>query len=277
VFKKIAIIGLGLMGGSLAAACRRRFPGAYVAGISRNPKALALAKRKKWVHEATDRLLDGVRNADVIVLCTPVGSFLPSLRQIDRVCKKDALVMDVGSVKGEVLRQVNAGQWKNLSFVGCHPMVGSHERGIGAACPRLYDGGLILLTPDKKTCPRSFKQAKQFWNRFSGKIVSISPGVHDRFVGEISHLPHALAVCLMHAVSAPSLKFAATGFRHTTRIAASDSSIWQPIFLANKKEILGAIGRFEKVLRQFKKNLCCGNSRSLVRFLDEARRKRQAI
>lgn len=276
-FKKIAIIGLGLMGGSLAAACRKHFPGARVIGVSRNRKALAIAQKKKWVHEATHQLKMGVRNADAIVLCTPVDVFLSYLKEIDCVCKRNTLVMDVGSVKSSVLKQVNARKWKNLSFVGCHPMVGSHERGIEAACPCLYDQGLILLTKDSKTCPCSFKQARQFWGHFSKKIVTLTPEIHDRIVGEISHLPHAVAVCLMHAVSDSALRFAATGFRHTTRIAASAASIWQPIFGANKKCVLASLEKFERQLKLFKQHLRASDSKGLIRFLDQAQRRRSRL
>lgn len=265
------------MGGSLAAACRKRFPQVRVVGISRNRQALAIAKKKKWVHEATHQLKDGVRDADVIVLCTPVDSYLPYLKEIDRVCKKYALVMDVGSVKESVLKQVNSRKWKNLSFVGCHPMVGSHERGITAACPSLYDQGLILLTKDRKTCPCSLKQAKRFWARFSKKVLELSPEEHDRFVAEISHLPHAVAVCLTHAASDPALKFAATGFRDTTRVAASASSVWYPIFKANRKNMFALFEKFEKILRTFKKHLRASDPKGLIRYLDQAQRRRQAL
>ena len=119
MFKKIAIVGMGLMGGSLAAACRKKFPGARITGISRSYEALALAKKKKWVHEVTREVLFGAHGAELIVLCTPVDTFLPYLEAIDKVCAKGAVVLDVGSVKVSVLKQANARRWKNLSFVGC--------------------------------------------------------------------------------------------------------------------------------------------------------------
>src|SRR5664279_2383924 len=130
MFKKIVVIGLGLMGGSLAAACRKKFPKARITGISRSREALALVLKKRWVHEATRDVTLGARGADLVVLCTPVDTFLPYLKAIDKVCAKGALVLDVGSVKAAVLKEVNSRKWKNLSFVGCHPMVGSHRRGI---------------------------------------------------------------------------------------------------------------------------------------------------
>jgi len=277
MFKKITIIGLGLMGGSLAAACRKHFPKARIIGISRSYEALACAKKRKWVHEATREVLFGTHGADLVVLCTPVDTFLPYLKAIDKVCAKGALVMDVGSVKVSVLKEVNSRKWKNLSFVGCHPMVGSHRRGIGAVNPSLYEEGLVLLTHDKKTCPCSYKKAKKFWQGFTSKILELTPEAHDKLVGEVSHLPHAIAACLMHAVSTPALKVASTGFRDTTRIAAAASSVWQPIFSSNRKVMMNVVSRFERELRTFKKLLNDRDPKKLARFLDQARQKREAL
>jgi prephenate dehydrogenase len=268
---------MGLMGGSLAAACRKKFPEARIVGISRSREALALAREKKWAHEVTSDVRLGAQGADLIVLCTPVDTFLPYLKVIDTVCAKGALVMDVGSVKASVLKEVNSRKWKNLSFVGCHPMVGSHRRGIQAVNPALYNKGLVLLTRDRKTCPCSYKAAKKFWKGFASNIVELTPEVHDKLVGEVSHLPHAIAACLMHMASVPALKIASTGFRDTTRIAASASSIWQPIFSLNRKVMVDVLNRFEGELRIFKKLLQARNPGKLVRFLDQAQRKRQSI
>ncbi|MEI7752701.1 MAG: prephenate dehydrogenase [Candidatus Omnitrophota bacterium] len=277
MFKKIVVIGLGLMGGSLAAACRKKFPKACIVGISRSCEALALAKQKKWVHESTREVLFGAQGADLVVLCTPVDTFMPYLKAIDKVCAKGALVMDVGSVKVSVLKEVNSRRWKNLSFVGCHPMVGSHKRGIQAMNPALYNEGLVLLTRDRKTCPCAYRAAKKFWETFTSKIVELTPEMHDKLVGEVSHLPHALASCLMHAVSTPSLKVASTGFRDTTRIAAAASSVWQPIFSSNRKVMLGVLSRFERELRTFKKLLQDQDSKKLAQYLDQAQQKRKAL
>ncbi len=277
MFKKIAIIGLGLMGGSLAAACRKKFPKARIIGISRSREALALAKKKNWVHEATRDVLLGAHSADLVVLCTPVDTFLPYLKAIDKVCSKGALVMDVGSVKVSVLKEVSSRHWKNLSFVGCHPMVGSHKRGIQAVDPGLYEDGLVILTRDQKTCASSYRRAKKFWSSFSSKIIELTPETHDKLVGEVSHLPHAIAACLVHTVSMSSLRVASTGFRDATRIAASASSVWQPIFSSNRKVMLSVLSRFESKLRTFKKLLRSRDTKALGRYLDQAREKRQSI
>lgn len=277
MFERIAIVGLGLMGGSLAAACRKKFPKARIIGISRSREALAFARRMKWVHEATRDVWSGTRGADLVVLCTPVDTYLPYLKAIDKVCAKDALVMDVGSVKAAVLKEMNARSWKNFSFVGCHPMVGSHKRGIEAVDPALYKEGLVLLTRDRKTCPCAYKKAKNFWKAFTSRTVELTPEKHDQLVGEISHLPHAIAACLVRAVSAPALEVVSTGFRDTTRIAAAASSVWQPIFSLNRKVMLKALARFEGELKAFKKLLQDRDPQKLARFLDQAQQKRQSI
>lgn len=277
MFKKIAIVGLGLMGGSLAAACRKHFPKARIVGISRSREALTVARKKRWVHEAMQDIARGAQDADLIVLCTPVDTFLPFLRGIDQVCAQGALVLDVGSVKVSVLKEANSRKWKRLSFVGCHPMVGSHVRGIQAVNPSLYEKGLVLLVRDPKTCASSYAKAKKFWARFSSRVVEMTPEIHDKLVGEVSHLPHAIAVCLVHAASDPALKIASTGFRDTTRIAASASSIWQPIFSSNRKVMLGVLSRFERELRIFKKILCSKSPKPLSRYLDQARKIRERL
>lgn len=275
--EKIVIIGMGLMGGSLAAACQKKFSKTQIVGISRNAKALRFAKSKQWIHEGTKDVLAGAKDADLIVLCTPVSTYFPYLKAIDRVCSKNALVMDVGSVKAAISKEVNSRAWKNFSFVGCHPMVGSHRRGIQAVNPELYKDGLVLLTRERKTSAAHFVRAKQFWQRFTSHILTLTPEKHDALVGQISHLPHAIAFCLMHAVSRSSLRLASTGFRDTTRVAASDPSIWEPIFFSNSTVLLKSLNRFEKKLQKFKKLLTSKNSKKLVAFLESANRVRKSL
>ena len=133
------------------------------------------------------------------------------------------------------------------------------------------------MTGDRKTCRRSYQRAKKFWGGFSSQVLELTPQTHDRFVGEVSHLPHAMAACLVRTVSVPALQVASTGFYDTTRIAAAASSIWQPIFSANRKVMLDVLSRFEGELRTFKKILQDRDPKKLVRFLDQAQKKRQKL
>ncbi len=265
------------MGGSLAASCRKRFPYARIVGISRSQKAILTALKNKWVDEATKDVSLGAAGADIVILCMPVGTFLPYLKEIDlAVCRK-VLVTDVGSVKGSVLREVNSVDWKNISFVGAHPMAGSDKQGIDLANASLYDNALIVLTKDAKTSPKAYAEIKKFWQKISPRIFETTPATHDKLVAEISHLPHAAAASLVRIVSGNALKIASSGFCDTTRVAASSPNIWTPIFLANRKEVLKSLELFERGLDDFKKILRSGDMKKLTAFLEKSRQKRQKI
>ncbi len=276
-FKTIAIIGLGLMGGSLAAACRRRFPNVRIIGITRDKKASREALKKRWIHESAKNLSSGVAQADLIVLCTPVDTFVKMLSSLDLCAPKGALVTDVGSVKGEVDRWVKARKFRNIQFVGAHPMTGSHERGITAARPDLYEHGFtFVVKPSLKVSP-AFKEIFNFWKKISPRVVAVSAEEHDKIVSEISHLPHAAAVCLVNAVSDRSVQFAAGGFSDATRVAQGHPSVWIPIFRANKKSVLTALKKLEDELRAFRKVLSDERFALLQKMLEKAAKKRSEI
>jgi prephenate dehydrogenase len=274
--KTIAIIGLGLMGGSLAAACRKKFPDSRVIGISRDAKALRVAKQKKWIHEGTKHLNEGVAGADFIIVCTPVDTLKPMLQKISRAAKKGALVTDVGSVKGEVARAAASLHSKRIQFVGAHPMTGSHERGISVARPDLYDHGFTFVIRGRGVSPAAFKAVKNFWKKISPKVADVTAEEHDRITGEISHLPHLAAVCLALTPQSKSFQHAGPGFSDATRIAQGHPSIWAPIFRANRRAILNALSRYEKNLRDFRKAL--GKSGGgLAQILTGAAKRRRQI
>jgi len=276
-FKTIAIVGLGLMGGSLAAICRRKFPSSRILGISRNPKALAFALKQKWIHTGTRRLSLGVQNADLIVLCTPVDTFLKMLSQCDQFAPPGTLVTDVGSVKKEILDKAERFRWKRIQFVGAHPMVGSHDRGIEAANPFLYDSGFTFIIRTRKTTSQSYEGVKNFWKKITPRVVEISAQGHDTMVSEISHLPHAAAVCLVLSVSKESLRYAASGFRDVTRIAQGHPSVWLPILRANQAAIARALANFERNIRKLRRALKSRRDFELQQMLAAARKKRRQM
>ena len=273
----IAIIGLGLMGGSLAAACRRKFPHSRIVGVSRKKQALQWAQHKRWIHEGTIELKQGVANADVVVLCTPVDTFRHYLHLLDRYAKPGVLVTDVGSVKGNIRREIENKRWKKIRFVSAHPMVGSHEQGIRAASPFLYDQGLTFLIRSKRADSKSYVALKQFWKKICVRVVEVSLEGHDRIVSEISHLPHLLAVCLVLSVPRSALRFAASGFRDTTRIAQGHPSLWLPILWANRREIKKAMAFFRQQIQFFERACQSDNTRRLSRMLHSAMSRRSQI
>ena len=273
----IAIAGLGLMGGSLAAAIRRKMPRARVVGISRSRSALRYALRRGWIHQGETSFRQGISKAGTIVLCTPVHTIAGYVREAEKFAPEGALVTDVGSVKGAIEKSVSSMSLKRVMFAGAHPMVGSHEQGVTAAKPDLYDGGLIFLVRSRKANLKAVKAARQFWKKFTSRIVEIPAAEHDLIVAGISHLPHAVAACLLHTVPEKNLFFAGAGFRDSTRIGASHPAVWTPIFLANRESLEKAFKQFEARLSTFRKALRKGNAKALARFLEESRRRRLEI
>lgn len=264
------------MGGSLAAACRRRFPNSKIIGITRDSKAAAQALKKGWIHERAKTLGAGVSKADFIVLCTPVGTFAKMLSAIEFFARKGTLVTDVGSVKGDIAHWVSKKKFRNLEFIGAHPMTGSHERGLSAARADLYDHGFTFVIRSPKNSS-AFKRVFQFWKTISPKVIAISAPEHDKAVAEISHLPHAVAACVVNTIADTSLKFAAGGFADATRIAQGHPSIWLPIFKANKKSVLAAMNKLQSQIKAFKIALTGDRDKQLKKMLESAAKRRSEI
>ncbi|HLD50357.1 MAG TPA: prephenate dehydrogenase/arogenate dehydrogenase family protein [bacterium] len=273
--KTIAIIGLGLMGGSLAARVRGRFPKVRVIGISRNRQAIRVALKKRWIHEGSNRL-EAARSADFVVLCTPVDTFAKFLLALEKICRPGTLVTDVGSVKGEILRWTGRKKFTNIQFVGAHPMAGSHVRGIEAARENLFDHSLIFIVRSPVS-PGAYKAVKKFWKNIAPRIMEVSAAEHDKITGQISHLPHALAACLALTPDEKNLKFAAAGFADTTRVAAGDASVWLPILLSNREELSRSLGIFRAKLSGLQKILLENNGPALLKLLRKAGKRREGI
>lgn len=276
--RALNIVGLGLMGGSLAGACRKAFPHLRITGISRDAKALKLALKRGWIHAAASTIEEADSSADLWVLCTPVDTLKKMITRIDAAAKQGALVTDVGSVKGDVQRWADARKFKSIRFVGAHPLAGSHERGMEAARADLYRKGLtfVIRGNQSKRDSAAFSAVKQFWNKVTPKVFEVSAAEHDAITAEISHLPHLAAFCLSLTPGQKSLTFAGTGFLDTTRVAQGHPSVWGPIFLANRRAVTAALTGFEARLRDFKKALKKSPS-ALEKFIAQASRRRRQI
>ncbi len=268
------IIGLGLIGGSLAAAIRRRFRSAHVIGVSRNPRKLALAKRKRLIHEGFTQLKVALRNADFVLVCSPVNTIPKFISQIDRYAQPKTIVTDVGSTKREIVRWADRRHFRNIQFVGSHPLAGSHLTGLEHARRDLFDGAFAFVTPTQKSKPRAVQAVSSFWKGLRASVRILSPDVHDRIVSQVSHLPHAVASLLVHAVSPASLRYGASGFLDTTRIAQGDPGLWAPIFLTNRTNLLRDLSRFEKALRHLMSLLEKKSGKSIQSLLKTASQKR---
>ncbi len=279
-FKKIVIIGLGLMGGSLAAAIRKKFPSCEVVGVARRDLTLKTALRKKWIHAGflDAQLKSALDRADLVVLCTPVDLIPRYLKEIDRLVARPVVVTDIGSVQAsdaDYLKATHKKKWNFVQFTGAHPMVGSHERGIEAARPNLYENGLTLITGKKSKA--GFDTVCFFWKKISREVRVLPPSEHNALVAQISHLSHLLSVCLAQTPTAEAYAIAGAGFKDTTRLAEGDASVWAPIFQQNKREVLKAVRSFNSNLDQFEAALKSKNPARLVNLLKRAASRRSTL
>lgn len=272
-FRKIAIVGIGLIGGSLGLALKKkRFAGTIV-GVSRSRQTLRRSLSLKAVDEASQDL-SLVKDAQMLILATPVETICTLAPKLREYLNDDCIVTDVGSTKSEIVSNLEK---IFPNFVGSHPLAGSEKHGVAFARADLFKDSLCLVTPDKNTDSRALNQVINLWHTVGARTQKISPEEHDKALSLVSHLPHILAFSLMQAVPQEYLKFAARGLRDTTRIAGSDSLLWQDIFLSNRGNILKSIEIFEQKLAFLKKAIQTRDSLLLKKFLEQARKKRDSL
>jgi len=275
-FHRVTIIGLGLIGGSLGMAIRRRRLAKTVMGFSRKPSTLRAAKRRGAIDTGTTNLRAAVRDADLIVLATPVDAIVPLARQAARSCRHGAVLTDVGSTKAQIVRSLERSLPRHVSFIGAHPLAGSEQRGIDAASKELFQGSVCILTKTPRTNVQALRAVTRLWKPLVGRIVVLSPTRHDRLLAATSHLPHLIAACLtnVHPDHPPT---AAPSFLDMTRITKSDPDLWDDIFLSNRTELLRAVARFDRQWRALRSSLSRGDRAQLLRLLKSATSKRNAI
>lgn len=272
-FNKVVIVGTGLIGGSIALALRKKKLAKEICGISRHKESLILAKRQGII-DCGSLDIDIVQEADLVVLAVPVNAILQLAPLISRVINKNCLVCDVGSTKKEIVGKLDK---IFINYVGAHPLAGSEKRGVVNAKEDIFKDSLCILTPTKNTNNKSLEIIKELWNKLGAKVALMPPDEHDKILSLVSHLPHIAAFVLMHTVPDSYLKFASTGFKSTTRIAASDSLLWRDIFLSNSDKIIKAIDSFQNKLTIIKSAIDRKDKRTLEKLLRMAKYKRDKI
>jgi len=279
-FQKITIIGVGLLGGSIGLAARRRKLAREVAGFVRRPASLKDCERARAVDYATTDLLAAVSNADLVVLCTPLAQMRSLTQQFLPALKPGAIVTDVGSVKADVLRELESLVSKaGAHFVGSHPMAGAEKTGVSAARVDLFQNAVCVLTPTKKTNAAAARKLEQFWKSLGARVLKLGPEQHDLFVSRSSHLPHVIAASLANLVLDPKspkqqAQLCATGFRDTTRIASGSPEMWRDIALSNRKNISRSVDAFIDELKRFQAILKKSDARAISAFFEKAKNRR---
>jgi prephenate dehydrogenase len=215
-----------------------------------------------------------VQGADLVVLCTPVGVLCNLLDEIAPALAPGAVVTDVGSTKRTIVSHAGRGYG---TFVGSHPMAGSEKQGVQHARADLYEGALCLTTPDSRTQPEALEKVESFWRLLSMRVRRLTPEAHDRLIGDVSHLPHALAAALVHAQTDDALALAGKGFLDTTRIAAGDAGLWRDILLDNRDNLRAGLGRLRRDLDGLLALLEKSDSEGLRSWLESASKRREVI
>lgn len=272
MIEKIAILGVGLLGGSLGLAVKKRFPGAVVSGYGHRIQTLHRARELGAIDAVAESAVSAVDQADLVILGVPVGLIPPLLREIAPAVSPGAIVTDVGSTKASI---VAAGeQCLGQRFVGSHPMAGSEKRGVEFSRDDLFEGAVCILTPTANTNPAALEALETFWQRLGMKPHRLSPVDHDRLVCQISHLPHAVAAALVMAVQTEAFDLAGRGFADATRIAAGDAGLWRDILADNRQNLLGSLDQLEKHLGELRRLLQSGRERELADWLNQAALRR---
>jgi prephenate dehydrogenase len=279
-WNKITLVGVGLLGGSLGLALRKRKLAKLVAGYVRREASIKDCERAGVTDFATTDLLAAVSAADLIVLCTPLAQMKSLVRQMLPALKRGAIVTDVGSVKASVVTDVEtlihrAGAY----FVGGHPMAGGEKQGVLAARGDLFENAVCVVTPTRKTNATALRKVESLWRDVGARLLRTTPAAHDEFVSRSSHLPHLLAATLANLVLDPQLPkeqavLCATGFRDTTRIASGSPEMWRDIALTNRKYLGRTVARFVADLEKFQAALKRGDARAIAKYFETAKQRR---
>jgi len=280
-WKKITIVGVGLLGGSLGMVVRQRrlaAPGG-IAGYVRRTASLKDCERTRAVDFATTDLIAAARDSDLIILCTPLAQMKPLVKQMLPALKRGAIITDVGSVKGSVVRDLESQVAKaGGHFVGSHPMAGAEKTGVAFARADLFKDAVCVVTPSRKTNRTALRKVESFWKSVGARVLKLSPETHDQFVSRSSHLPHVVAAMLATRVLDPKqteqAALCANGFRDTTRIASGSPEMWRDIVMANRKQVRQALDEFVRDLQQVQAILRRGKEKEVSRFLETAKERR---
>lgn len=266
----IAIVGVGLLGGSVAKAVKQRMPQTTVVGIGRNTADLADAQRLGLLDEGGTEMRF-VENADIVVVCTPVDRIAIDVQAAANHAKANAIITDVGSVKGTIVAELadlaTAGR-----FVGSHPMAGSEKSGYQNANADLFVDANCIVCPTDETPRNAIDAVTEFWQQLGATVTAMPADAHDKIVAAISHLPHAVAAALARTPDTTALPFAATGFADTTRIAKGDADLWTAIFRTNKEALLEAVSDFEQKLSDLRQAIQ-SDDEATRRLLEQTRQR----
>lgn len=276
-FKHATIIGVGLLGGSVALALRKAYRGIVIAGVGRRQASLDTAVQAGIIDTTHLDPVGPSSKSDLIILATPVGSFERHLKAIASAIEPGCLVTDVGSTKALVVSQARRILGRGGPFVGSHPMAGSEHKGCQFARAELLAGATCVVTPTADTPSPLVARTEGLWRTLGMNVVRMTPARHDQAVAKISHLPHLLSALLMLLPDEQALGVSASGFRDMTRLSGSDVEMWRDILLTNRVPITRAIRKFASCLADLQMLLECEDIAKIEKLLTTARHRREKL
>ncbi len=281
VFKRAAILGVGLIGGSIARVLKKHGLAARVVGSGRSRENLDTALRLGVIDEALTAE-EAARGADLVILCMPVLSIIPTLEKIASHIEKGALVTDVGSTKGEIVKRAVKIAGGRFTFIGSHPIAGSEKTGAAASFDTLFDGRKCIVTPTKDTPKEALEKLKKLWRAAGMEVAQMDTERHDRVMAAVSHLPHMAAYGLVNTIrnednSDELLKFAAGGFKDFTRIGASSPEMWADIVAANREAVTEFLRKMNEQLGLIEKAINDSDREKLLELFSRSQNFRQRI
>lgn len=274
---QISIIGLGLLGASVALSVRRALGKVRVVGYSHRDSTRQKARQQGIADYVAETLAEAVENADIVILAAPIRTFEEYFRQMSPHLKAGAIVTDVGSTKKMVHQWAAKRLPKKVHFVGSHPIAGSEKQGLDYGRDDLLIGARCILTRTKTTNAAAFEAVRAFWAALGCSVETMTPAAHDRTLGMVSHLPHITAASLVNANRLEDLYSAGKGFMDTSRVASGPANIWMDILLTNPDACTKGIDKLIAQLQRFRTAIEEGDEQQLEKLLDTARQKREQL
>jgi len=281
LFRQMTVVGVGLIGGSLALAAKLGGAVQTVVGVGRSEAGRAVARSRGLTDRVAEDLISGVRGADLVVLAVPVREIVRLLPEVARLADPGCVVSDVGSVKGPILAAGDAA-FPDGRFVASHPIAGKEQAGPAAARGDLFRGANWILTPSTRTQPAAAEKVEALWRAVGARVLRMEAGWHDEVFATVSHLPHLVAYALMDAVLATErggerIRFSAGGLRDFTRVAGSDPAMWRDIFLMNREPMLKVLAGYQEALERLAAAIRAADGTALEALLLQARVAREEL
>jgi prephenate dehydrogenase len=273
----LTIFGVGLIGGSIGLAAKRRGIAERVLGVGRRRSGLDAALALGAIDQGLVDSIEAIRQAEMAVFCTPVDCIAGQVLALASACPPGAILTDAGSTKATIVREVDGRLPGSVAFVGSHPLAGSEKRGPEHAEADLFQGRLTVVTPSPATQPAALDRVVEFWRGLGSRVRVMSPEEHDRSLALTSHMPHLVAAALAGILPPELSELTASGFRDTTRIAAGDPLIWSAIFKQNRQAVLDALQVFGERLAAFRRALEASDMATVENLWSQAKKVRDAL